>query len=205
MVKAKEKHTEQKILIAAKKVFFEKGKDGARMQEIADEAGINKSLLHYYFRSKDKLFDAIFQQAFSKFVPDVRLILEGDETFEKQVYLIVEKYFQLISENPYLPLFILNAISRTPEYMQFSPVKGLADISLANKVLKKAKAEGYEFKGDPRHYIVNLIGLSVIPFLAKNAFLKVLFANDDAAYQQFLNERTNVVANTLLKQLKNEE
>ena len=52
--------TEQKILDAAEVVFHEKGFDGARMQEIADKATINKGLLHYYFKSKDALFDAIF-------------------------------------------------------------------------------------------------------------------------------------------------
>ena len=60
----KDLNTEQKILLAAKKIFVEKGLEGARMQEIANEAGINKALLHYYFRSKDKLFEGVFREAF---------------------------------------------------------------------------------------------------------------------------------------------
>jgi TetR/AcrR family transcriptional regulator len=61
--------TERKILQAAREVFQRKGLYGARMQEIADAAGINKALLHYYFRNKDKLFDAIFSDVFQNFIP----------------------------------------------------------------------------------------------------------------------------------------
>ena len=61
---AKEKNTEDKIVDAAKKVFIQKGMDGARMQQIADEAGINKALLHYYFRTKNKLFEKVFSIVF---------------------------------------------------------------------------------------------------------------------------------------------
>ena len=74
---SKEFSTEQTILQAAKKVFIQKGMEGARMQEIADEAGINKALLHYYFRSKDKLFEAIFQDAILKFIPDMMEMLQS--------------------------------------------------------------------------------------------------------------------------------
>src|SRR5262245_51487236 len=58
--KKKDQPTEERIITAARKVFLSKGLAGARMQDIADEAGINKALLHYYFRSKEKLFDMIF-------------------------------------------------------------------------------------------------------------------------------------------------
>ena len=67
MVKTPE-NTEEKIIRAARKVFIQKGMDGARMQGIADEAGINKSLLHYYFRSKDKLFSRVFSEAFNDII-----------------------------------------------------------------------------------------------------------------------------------------
>ncbi|HNA17232.1 MAG TPA: helix-turn-helix domain-containing protein, partial [Ferruginibacter sp.] len=56
------KDTEQKILESARNVFIQKGLAGARMQDIADHAGVNKALLHYYFTSKDKLFNIVFEQ-----------------------------------------------------------------------------------------------------------------------------------------------
>jgi AcrR family transcriptional regulator len=70
--------TEQKILEAARQVFLKKGWNGARMQEIADEAGINKALLHYYYRSKDKLFEAVFNEIFTQFITKVSLVLLSD-------------------------------------------------------------------------------------------------------------------------------
>jgi len=77
-----DKQTEEKIFEAATEVFTERGMDGARMQDIADHAGINKALLHYYYRTKDHLFNAVFEkiagQMFKKFAPvfDEKLSLE---------------------------------------------------------------------------------------------------------------------------------
>ncbi len=71
--------TEEQILKAARKLFENKGFNGARMQEIADEAGINKSLLHYYFRSKEGLFDQIFLEAFKDFWPSIEWIAQNEE------------------------------------------------------------------------------------------------------------------------------
>ena len=71
MKKSKNEKTEVQILEAAKNVFQFKGMDGARMQEIADKAGINKAMLHYYYRSKQLLFEAVFNQAFSLLAPQL--------------------------------------------------------------------------------------------------------------------------------------
>lgn len=205
MVKLKEKVTEKKILNAAKKIFLEKGRDGARMQEIADEAGINKSLLHYYFRSKDKLYEAIFEQEFGNFLPNLKSIITSDDLFSEKVRLVVSKYFELIKKNPFLPLFILDEISRNPDSMKISMIGRFADPGLAMKILSDAKKEGYTFKEDPRHFLVNFIGLSVMPFLGRNAFEKILFGSDHAAYDEFLEERKKVVADVLLNQMKNDD
>ena len=75
---------ETQILNAAKKVFQKKGMDGARMQEIADEAGINKALLHYYYRSKQQLFEAVFKFAFNLLAPQLNQILNDDSSIENQ-------------------------------------------------------------------------------------------------------------------------
>ena len=93
--------TEKIILEAARLVFIRKGFDGARMQEIADEARINKALLHYYFRSKDKLFMAIFVDVIQAFISSsVKFIQDpGHSVFDK-IRLFVEKYISLIQENP---------------------------------------------------------------------------------------------------------
>ena len=73
--------TEERIFEAARKVFARKGRDGARMQEIADEAGINRALLHYYFRSKQGLFEAVFEYMFEQYMRSFDAVLEHGQPF----------------------------------------------------------------------------------------------------------------------------
>ena len=87
----KKETTEQQILDAAKIVFQSKGMDGARMQEIADEAGINKAMLHYYYRSKQLLFEAVFKQAFSLLAPQLNSILNDDSSIEDKLHLFYDE------------------------------------------------------------------------------------------------------------------
>ena len=113
MVKVKkDSTTEGKLLAAAKKVFTTKGMAGARMQDIADEAGINKAMLHYYFRDKDKLFEVIFLQEAEKFFPKINTIFESDLPLFEKIEQFVNEYIDEMVENPYLPWFILNELNR---------------------------------------------------------------------------------------------
>ncbi|HOQ48773.1 MAG TPA: TetR/AcrR family transcriptional regulator [Candidatus Kapabacteria bacterium] len=74
------------------------------MQEIADVAGINKALLHYYFRKKEILFKTIFQQAFSEFVPNIQEVISSDKSLRQKIKLFVDSYLDLLMNNPYLPI-----------------------------------------------------------------------------------------------------
>ncbi len=96
---------EQRILSAAKKVFINKGMTGARMQDIADAAGINKALLHYYFRSKEKLFETIFKEAVQGFLPRVNQIFESNKTIFEKIEMFCKEYIDQIRKTPYLPIF----------------------------------------------------------------------------------------------------
>src|SRR5690348_15318513 len=116
MVKIKkEKSTEDKILAAAKKIFLKKGMAGARMQDIADEAGINKAMLHYYFRSKDKLFEQIFTEVASHFLPKIIAILASERTVFEKIETFCTEYISQVMQTPYVPIFILNEINRQPQ------------------------------------------------------------------------------------------
>src|SRR3982751_3647938 len=99
----KDLSTEEKILSAAKKAFLTKGMDGARMQDIADKAGINKALLHYYFRSKDRLFEMIFLEEARKFMPRIATIMLSELTLFEKIEKFVDQYIDTLSQNPLLP------------------------------------------------------------------------------------------------------
>src|SRR5580698_7184188 len=103
-------NSEEKILTAAKKIFLLKGMDGARMQDIADEAKINKALLHYYFRSKEMLFEKIFKEALEKLFPKILDIWKSDVSLFQKIENFCVKYIDMMQQNPYLPLFVLNEV-----------------------------------------------------------------------------------------------
>ena len=107
--------TEKQILEAAQKVFVLKGFDGARMQEIADEAGINKSLLHYYFRSKENLFESIFIDAFMKVQANLADLVSSDRPFLEKIQNFIDLYLDILTANPYLPAFVSHEVNRNPE------------------------------------------------------------------------------------------
>src|SRR3954468_10948841 len=107
--------TEEKILEAARKIFLAKGLDGARMQDIADEAGINKAMLHYYFRSKEKLFEKIFTEVAGHFLPRIATILASENSVLEKIDTFCAEYINQVMQTPYVPIFILNEINRQPE------------------------------------------------------------------------------------------
>src|SRR6476619_1424268 len=109
--------TEQRILEAAKAVFVLRGTAGARMQEIAEEAGVNQALLHYYFRSKDRLADAVFRETAGRMFPAILGILGGDLPLEKKIDALVETYLDTMSRTPFMPGYILSELHHHPERM----------------------------------------------------------------------------------------
>jgi TetR/AcrR family transcriptional regulator len=195
-------NTEQQILNAAKTIFLRKGFDGARMQEIADEAGMNKALLHYYFRSKDKLFDAIFRDAFQQFLPRVSEIMISEKPFFEKVWSFVESYIDMLMENPHLPIFILNELYRNPERL-VNIIKGFGvQPEIFAEQIKKEVESGNINPVDPRHFIVNMIGLCVFPFAGKPLIQGILFGNNPEEYQKFLLQRKTEVTLFIMNSLK---
>jgi len=175
-----DKSTEQKILEAAKQVFMEKGLDGARMQDIADKAGINKALLHYYFRSKEKLFEMIFMEEARKFMPKVTSIMMSELTLFEKVEKFVGQYIDTLLQNPLLPIFILNEINRNPKEAikkifgnQRPPIEKVEE-HIA-KLVKKGEIK--PIKG--HELMINMVSLCIFPFLARPMVQWVTKTNDE--------------------------
>ena len=195
--------TEEKILQAAKSVFQQKGFDGCRMQDIADEAGINKALLHYYFRSKDRLFDAVFKDAFRRFFPKVQEIMASEIPLEKKLESFIDKYIDLLIDNPLLPIFILNEVNRNPE--KISEIINLNVINpnlLFASVIKEIE-KGNIRKTDPRHLIISIIGMCVFPFIGKPIIKKFLMNNSDEEFTLFISHRKKEITDLVIKSITN--
>jgi AcrR family transcriptional regulator len=104
--------TEEKIKAAAKKVFMTKGFDGCSVRDIAKEVGSNVALLNYYFRSKEKLFELIFEGAMSDFLQAMIEVFSSDLSLKEKTSLLIEKEFDFFMEHPELPMFILQALQQ---------------------------------------------------------------------------------------------
>lgn len=197
-----QQNTEEKILAAAKKVFLKEGMAGARMQDIADEAGINKAMLHYYFRSKEKLFEKIFTELSQHFFPRLVRIFESDEPLFRKIELFVVEYIDQMQRTPYLPIFVLNEVNRQPEAFirkmmgdQKPPVKKFIDDVQAE--VKK----GIIKPVNPFQLLLNIISLCVFPFVARPMF-QVVTNIDRTMFDKILEQRKDEVSKFIIDAIK---
>jgi len=105
-----ELNTEQLILEAAEAEFLEKGYGNAKTVSIAKRAGVNHSLLHYYFRTKEQLFQHIFKKKVEKIAQMFGVVFKQNTDFTKTLRLVIETQFKFLTENPQLPMFIFKEI-----------------------------------------------------------------------------------------------
>ncbi len=185
--------TEEKILEAAKSVFLKKGMEGARMQEIADEAGINKALVHYYFRSKEKLFTAIFTNVITYAFPKISKILLSDSDIITKIEQVIDAYIGVLLKHSYVPGFLMKELNRDPSGLFKIIAKYGFNPEPVIGAIQKEMDEGRIIQMDPRHLIVNIISMCVFPFAARPIVQYVGFRDDPVATQHFLEERAEVL------------
>ncbi len=202
MMNKKDQNTEQNILSAAKKVFQLKGMDGARMQEIANEAGINKALLHYYFRSKQMLFDAVFKAAFEMIAPQLGEILNDDSSIEDKIKNFTYNYISFIIQHPYLPNFIIQEINRNPEFiMQMKQNPGFPNLKKFKSQIDDEVKCGKIKPIKAEQLFINILSLNVFPFIGK-PLIKTIGDIDDNQFKQLIEERKTHVANFIINSIK---
>ncbi len=160
---------ERQIIAAAKQVFIEKGFTETCMNDIAVRVGINRSGLHYYFRTKEKLFEAVFSDIVMSFIPSIHSIILQDKPIAERVAEIADIYFDVFSKEPGFPFFIVREMQRNADYV-LSTI-GKLDIGLyAARVKEKMLSE--MDKGNLRRMPIQFIiytffGLVTFPFLSK--------------------------------------
>jgi TetR/AcrR family transcriptional regulator len=200
---ADKENTEEKILEAAKAVFIEKGNDGTRMQEIADRAGINKSLLHYYYRSKEKLFGAVFKFAFAQFAPRIFSVINREDDFFSLIRSFVGVYIDIISKNPFIPLFILGEINKknTGVFVNVIKSSGINPKMFRERVRQEIE-NGNIREIDPNQLIINTIGLCVFPFIGRPLLQVILFDDNKKEFDHFLESRKKEVADFVINSIK---
>ena len=190
---SKEQNTENKIIDAAKKVFINKGMDGARMQEIANEAGINKALLHYYFRTKSKLFEKIFSIVFGEVLTVLEQAASNESDFEQFLDDFIRQYIKLLKSKPFIPQFVIHELNRKPERIVAQiQNKNVIKQQLFN-IIEEAVKEKIIRPIQPVHLVTNILALCIFPFVAKPIIKGFALDGDEKKYKNYIDERPDEV------------
>jgi TetR/AcrR family transcriptional regulator len=202
VVNSKNEGTQEKILAAAKKVFQSKGLTGARMQDIADEAGINKALLHYYFSSKQKLFEVIFKDAFAQFFPKITAVIDADITLPQKIEWFCRAYIDMMLQNPYLPLFVLNELNKQPERFAKRMWKNRRSpyLPFAHQIEQEIKKKTIR-PIHPGQLFINMLSMCIFPFVAKPLWMAAT-GMDELAFASFMQERKALVPQFIYESIK---
>lgn len=190
--------TEYKILEAAEKVFYKKGKAGASMQDIAEEAHITRTSLNYYFRSKDILFESVFRKAMEKFVPSVVGMMNADISFEEYLPKMVNTIIDTFIDNPQIPIFVLQELSSNPSRMP----EVMMDLGIKPETALKKFEEDPRFKNlpfDPRQIIINIISLCIFPFAARSVVQTVMFGDNEEEFIAAMEQRKIIIPKMIEK------
>ena len=201
---------EQRILDAAHKVFIRRGTAGARMQEIADEAGVNKALLHYYFRNKSRLADAIFHRVAGGVFARVTEIARSDAQLEEMVRGIIGAYLDQLTRMPYAPGYVLGELNQDPERgRQLIEALGRrpgsdspqAFLDSLQRRIDERIAAGTIRPISAQQFLTNLVSLCIFPFAGKPLLCAVM-GMDDGAFADFIDERRRVLPEFFLNALR---
>lgn len=206
MIDLKEKSTEELILDAAMKVFTKKGFAAARTEEIAKEAGINRALLHYYYRDKQTMFNLIFESRFKEFFKGLFVIFEADNIslFEK-ISRMVDHEINTLTKHPDLARFIITEIAQQPELLiEYGKKLGVNPrlfIEGFEKQVSKEVSAGTIKSIDGKQLLINIMSLCIYPFVAK-PIIQTMMTVDEATFYQMTEQRKKELSEFIINAIK---
>lgn len=187
-----EAQTEAVIKEKAKSLFFQKGFLNATTQEIADEAGVNRALIHYYFRSRDQLMDTLLEEAVNEKRAKARAVLSSALPFREKISLYIDIVVEYGLKYPFLENFIITETARNPEKVKALCQTKVKSSDLIRKDLEEEIAKGRLLPITAEHFVINLISLCNYPLLAKTV-LQNMHGMSDTAYRKFLQDRKEII------------
>ncbi len=194
--------TESKIKEAARKVFLEQGYEGAKIRQIADEAGVNLAMVNYYFRSKDELFKSIYQETLREFLGRIAILLNEETPLEVKIWKIVDRYTDFITENPLLPMFVLSEQRKNgASFFRELGVKNIVENSYFQKQLVQEAEAGRIRAVQPLQVIVTIMGNIIFPVMAKS-IVSYVGTFDDNGFGQFLETRKQIIPEMIMAYLR---
>ncbi len=201
-MKAKEENTELEILNAAKEVFQEKGMAGSRMQEIADKARINKSMLHYYYRSKQLLFEAVFKNAFRLLAPQLNRVLNDDSELFEKIRNFTNNYISFVIAHPYLPNFVIQELNKNPDFIEKMRIeKEFPRVEKFKVQVEDAITRGIIKPIGAEQLFINIMSLNIFPFIAA-PLLQGLINVEDKEFRELMERRKTEVSDFIINSIR---
>lgn len=198
----KTQQTEDLIKETAIRLFFQKGHINATTQEIADEAGVNRALIHYYFRSRDLLFEKVLHETLGATREKINAIFSSNDTLYNKISRFIGIFIEQNIDYPYLENFLVTEMVKNPaKVKELHPVEEKRERlrKILEEQIKEEIAAGNIDPISIEHFMVNLMSLCNYPLIAK-PMVQNFFGYDEAAYKKFLLERRNIVLQTMFKQ-----
>lgn len=201
---------EQRILDAARRVFIRHGTAGARVQQIADEAGVNTALVHYYFRSKERLAERIFIETAHEVINSLLPSIAAESTIESLITRFVEGYIDLLSRSPFAPTYILAESLQHPERLEGLMKRAMGDgpakhgatvFATVGRLIDEAVTAGRIRPIDPRTLTMNVVSMVVFPFAGRQV-LMALFGFNETEFEQFSADRRRELPDFILHSLR---
>lgn len=183
-------HLEQRIIETAQQLFIEKGFTETSMSDIAHTVGINRTTLHYYFRTKDKMFQAVFNKIITSIIPRVHDILTQDIPFIERIDKILDEYIMKFTENPFLPKFIFGEIQRDVNHLLHNIKELNSDKYFeALKLYLYTEMQQGKLKKVPLHFVfLTFYGLLAYPMISKNLLVTVFLNGKEENFTPMLQE-----------------
>jgi TetR/AcrR family transcriptional regulator len=205
MAEGKTKPTEEAILDAAMKVFTRRGYAAARTAEIAREAGINRALLHYYYRDKETIFNLIFETRFHEFFSGVFIIFQSDVDLESKIHELINHEINTFSKHPHLAQFVIGEIAQYPErlveYGKKLNLNPQVAIQTFEKQVRAAVEAGRIRKIEWRQLLMNIMSLCIYPFVAR-PIIRTLMEVDEATFSEMMQVRKTELYEFIINAIK---
>lgn len=197
-ISKKEDATYELIINTAKQLFFKEGKFNATTQEIADAAGVNRTLINYYFRSRNTLFELILKEAKEEEIKKQEIIVMSDLPVREKLELFMDHFFEMAKEYPYMEIYIVTQMNQTGmlSFKNNDHIKRMLDKFYV--ALEVEMASGNIEKMEPIQFILNFISMLSFPVCMRPLIQESMELSNEE-YEKILSDRKQVILKSIFK------
>lgn len=195
---------ETRVIEAAKQVFVRKGYNQTTMSDVAREAGIGRTALHYYFRTKEMLFQAIFGQLMELILPNIKRIVEEETNIFDKLDKVIDQYLQALQSNLLFPIFAVSEMNRDPNHLYQVVLKDpnkIMPLLRLKEEINQEMEKGNIRKVKLPDLVSTLIGMIAFPLLVRYPLSSIFFEGDMEQFRQYVAERGPFIKDAMRRML----